>query len=123
MKQSLFEIVVIFLLLALVVACGRAGPAGPIGPKGAPGQTIQGPVGPSGAPGTGVSTIQFCPGYTTTYPTTFPEYGICIGNNLYAVYYDGKNTWLAEIVPGYYASTSTSAPCDFTVGADCTVSQ
>lgn len=82
---------------------------------------IAGPQGPQGKPGTGVSKIQFCPGYTTTYPTTFPEYGTCIEGQLYAVYWDTHNAWEALIVPGYYKSTSTSAPCNFTVFDNCTV--
>lgn len=70
-----------------------------------------------------VTTVSFCSSsgnnVVTNYPVTFPEYGICIDSILYAVYWDGKSAWLAEIVPGYYASTSTSAPCNFTVLADC----
>jgi hypothetical protein len=65
--------------------------------------------------------VQFCTGYTTTYPSVFPEFGFCINSQIYAVYWDGKNAWEGEIVPGYYDSTSTSAPCDFTVSAGCEV--
>lgn len=85
-----------------------------------------GAVGATGAPGvdtTPIEMVQFCSGYTTSYPATFPEYGACVAGMLFAVYWDGRNAWLSEVVPGYYASTSTSAPCNFTVGDNCAVSQ
>lgn len=68
-----------------------------------------------------VTMVQFCPGYTTTYPSTFPEFGICISGNIYAVYWDSSNSWLSEVVPGQYLSTSTSAPCTFTVLSNCQI--
>lgn len=84
--------------------------------NGAPGQQGQ-----QGLPGTATTAVQFCPGYTTTYPSSFPEFGFCSQGSIYAVYWDGHNAWLAEVVPGYYASTSTSAPCNFHVAANCVV--
>jgi len=101
---------------------GSPGPQGSPGLNGLPGPT--GPVGPQGVPGvpgTVTTTVQFCPNASGAYPSSFPEYGLCINNSLYAVYWDGKNAWLAEVYPGYYASTSTSAPCDFTVLTNCEV--
>lgn len=102
-----------------------------IGQPGAPngGSLISCPDGTSqvvlnGSPGTNgssIAMIQFCPGYTTTYPAIFPEFGVCSSNNIYAVYYDKTNAWLAEIAPGYYSSTSTNAPCNFMVGPDCEI--
>lgn len=83
---------------------------------------LQGVQGVAGQNATPVSVVQFCSGYTTTYPGSFPEQAICVDNELLAVYWDGSNAWLAEIVPGYYASTSTSAPCNFTVEANCVIS-
>lgn len=83
----------------------------------------QGPPGPPGTNGTSVIPVQFCPGYTGQYPTTFPEFGLCIGGSLYGVYWDSFNSWLAEVYPGTYKSTSTTAPCDFTVGPNCQVTQ
>jgi hypothetical protein len=68
-----------------------------------------------------LTTVQFCPNYTVKYPSTFPEFGIVIDNTIYAVYWDGTNAWLTEVPPGNYASTSTSAPCNFTVNNDGTV--
>jgi|SRR5581483_6447705 len=91
--------------------------------NGSVGQTgAQGNQGRDGTDATPVSAVQFCAGYTTTYPSSFPEFGLCLGSDLYAVYWDGRNAWLSEVVPGYYASTSTSAPCDFTVKANCQIS-
>lgn len=107
-------------------ADGEAGPTGAPGQKGDTGDVgptgPQGPQGDAGAPGTVVTQVQFCPGYVTTYPSTFPEFGLCISSHLYAVYWDKHNAWLAEVMPGYYASTSTNAPCNFHVAASCQVS-
>jgi hypothetical protein len=74
-------------LLILLTGCGKEGPAGAQGiqgSQGSPGQT--GPAGPKGADGTVISTVQFCPGFTPTYPSHFPEYGLCISNVMYGVY-------------------------------------
>jgi hypothetical protein len=87
-------------------------------------QGIPGLNGPQGIPGLNAApttAVQFCPGYTPTYPTTFPESGLCVGGNIYAVYWDGTNAWLSLIPPGHYASTSTTAPCNFTVVAGCVI--
>lgn len=81
----------------------------------------QGQQGPSGVDLSSVSVVQFCSGYQTSYPNSFPEFGMCVNGNLYAVYWNGSDAWLAEIVSGYYASTSTSAPCNFTVTSGCNV--
>jgi Collagen triple helix repeat (20 copies) len=75
----------------------------------------------NGTNGTIISTVQFCSGYNSIYPSSFPEVGVCISGSIYAVYWDGRNAWLSEIVPGYYTSTSTSAPCNFTVQSNCTI--
>lgn len=82
----------------------------------------QGQQGPAGTDIASVSVVQFCTGYTTSYPGTFPEYGICIANKIYGVYWDHTNSWLAEVVPGAYNSTSTTAPCSFTVASGCLIS-
>lgn len=79
----------------------------------------QGQQGPQGVDLDSITMVQFCQGYTTTYPNSFPEFGMCVNNTLYAVYWDQHNSWLAQIAPGYYASTSTSAPCNFTVVSNC----
>lgn len=76
----------------------------------------------NGTPGVSpISFVQFCPSVTPTYPSMFPEVGICYNNSLYAVYWDKHNAWLSSIPNGYYKSTSTSAPCNFHV-VNCNVS-
>lgn len=95
--------------------------------NGSPG--LQGDKGDTGAPGatgqagTSITSVQFCPNFHLSYPSTFPEIGFCFNGDLYAVYWDkaNLNAWLTEIPPGYYASTSTSAPCNFTVLTGCSV--
>lgn len=108
---------------------GERGEQGPAGSIGLPGVSIvgpQGPVGPSGPTGlpgldtTPVTMIKLCLG-NTIYPSSFPEYAICISSKLYAVYWDGRNSWLAEIPSGSYRSTSTSVPCNFNVLPNCVV--
>lgn len=96
----------LFLFILFIPACGMPGPQGIPGP---PGEAAK------------IGMIKFCPGYDTVYPRTFPEFGMCISDVLYAVYWDKHNAWLAEAVPGRYESTSTSAPCSFTVGPKCKV--
>lgn len=95
---------------------GAQGVQGSVGPQGPQGNT-----GPEGPPGTQITTVQFCPGYIPTYPTTFPEIGICISGNLYAEYYDPPSSGLTLLTPGYYESTQTGAPCDFTVLSGCQI--
>jgi len=110
----------------IIVTCnGATGSQGASGTNGSNG--VNGTNGTNGVNGTNGSngtnavpttTVQFCPGYTQT---SYPEYGICINSNIYAVYWDGHNSWLALISPGYYASTSTNAACNFTVDTNCSV--
>lgn len=106
-------------------AAGPSGPAGSPGSNGAPGANGQngstGPQGPAGNNGTEVTMIQFCANQATVYPTAFPEYGFCIGNNIYATYWDGHNAWTAKVIPGHYSSTATGLMCSFTVTANCGV--
>jgi len=101
---------------------GQTGPQGIQGPQGETGQTGQtGATGQAGQNGTGIQTIQFCTSYSGTYPSVFPEYGFLIGGKLFAVYWDGVNAWESQVYPGTYESTSTSAPCNFIVNSDGTV--
>jgi len=90
---------------------GEQGQAGPQGPKGDPGQ-----------PGTQITTIQFCKGITPTYPSTFPEIGICLDNQLYAVY-SANGGFMVLVTPGTYSSNGINASCTFTVGPNCEVTQ
>lgn len=63
-------------------------------------------------------SIQFCPGVTPSYPTTFPEVGFCINNVLYAVY-SANNGFLTVIPTGYYNSNAIGSACSFTVIPNC----
>lgn len=99
---------------------------GATGLTGADGQTIIGPQGPAGSNGTNgidatpITIVQFCIA-TPSYPTSFPEVGICLGGNLYAVYsqYDG---FLVYVPPGVYHSHAVGSSCNFTVAANCQIS-
>lgn len=84
-------------------------------------QGIQGVAGVAGAPGTVVSTVQFCPG-ATSYAGEFNEVGFCIGGNIYAVY-SANDGFMSEIPPGEYSSDGINASCNFTVGANCSITQ
>lgn len=68
----------------------------------------------------GVTMVQLCTSYTTTYPNSFPEYAFCINGSLFATYWNGSQAFTAKIVPGEYASTSPDA-CSFNVLANCIV--
>lgn len=71
--------------------------------------------------GSQITAVQFCAGQVEQYPTSFPEYGLCLNNTLYAVYWDGHNSWLAQVAPGNYLSTATGLQCNFTITTGCTV--
>lgn len=129
MKKFLFISTLIFFLFA----CGDQylplpGPQGPKGDKGDTGnqgipgsQGFQGNPGIPGVPGTQITAVQFCVGYTPTYPSLFPEIGLCINGNLYAEYYAPPSSGLVLLLPGYYRSTQTGAPCNFTVKSNCII--
>ena len=128
------------LLFLVITACsdrintpGLQGPKGDAGKQGQTGQEgIPGPQGMPGMPGmpghdgrpgqdgTSVELIQLCPQFTGSYGS-FPEYAICVENRLFAVYWDGHNSWLAEIYPGSYSSTSSTNACSFTVEENCVI--
>lgn len=100
---------------------GEPGVAGSPGPQGSPGPIgVQGTPGVPGQDASGVTAVPLCTGQTV-YPTSFAEYGLCIGNNLFGIYWDGTNAWLTMLPPGNYTSTSTSVPCTLTIGASCSV--
>ena len=96
-------------LLALIMLAG----CGPQGPAGA--------TGPAGPPGSSWTPVQFCTNYTGTYSGPLPEFGFCVDGVIYATCWDGKNAWTCEVYPGNWDSTSTGAPCNFTVGPNCSV--
>jgi len=88
------------------------GAAGPSGPQGSPG--------PTGAPGTSVTVVQFCNKCTPIYPSDFPEIGLCLGGNLYAVYSENDG-FLTLVTPGNYYSNGINCSCNFTVKSNCEV--
>jgi len=129
MKVKIYLILCSLLgIMLLFQGCGVTGPTGGIGatgatgPQGPSGQdgTI-GPQGPRGADGTAITVVQFCAGATTTYPSDFPEQGLCINGNLYAVY-NFNVDYLALIAPGNYYSNAQGTSCNFKVSTNCVVS-
>ena len=100
---------------------GTDGTNGTNGATGATGQTgATGTNGTNGTNGTVITPVQFCTGDTGSYPSTFPEVGFCINNNLYAVY-SANGGFLTEVLPGTWSSDGINASCTFTVAADCKV--
>lgn len=112
---------VILILICALVGCGRKGDPGDTGQNGQAGAI--GAAGPRGADGTSVTPRQFCTAQSGSYPGSFPEYGLCINDELYAVFWSGGNSWLAKLYPGTYVSTATGLACTFTVAAHCMVHQ
>lgn len=118
---------------------GAAGSQGPQGPQGVPGTSctittvqvsssnpnggslIKCPDGTSSLVinGTIITPIQLCPG-PVSYPSSFPEFGYCIHNILYAVY-SVNGGFLTEIPSGTYSSSGVGVTCTFTVSANCGV--
>jgi hypothetical protein len=98
--------------IALPGATGPQGATGVVGPIG--------PPGPSGVNGTVGQPIELCGACEASYPQTFPEYGLCINNNLYGVY-SQNGGFLSILPPGAYSSDGINCSCAFTIGADCAV--
>lgn len=103
---------------------GDQGVSGGQGPSGANGLTIVGPQGPAGVAGVNgtnasIGIVPLCPGVSSY--GTFVEVGLCINNDLYAVYstHGGFMTYLA---PGNYSSNAVGSACNLTVSANCVVS-
>ena len=106
----------LFVLACLCLsACGQ-------GPQGIPGTNgMPSPMGPQYPGGSVITPVQFCPGSITSYPTTYAEVGLCINNNIWAVY-SANDGFLTEIVPGYYTSNAIGSSCNFTVLPNCVIS-
>lgn len=104
----------IALLLMLSACQGSKGDPGDKGAKGE--QGIQGQAGVNANPPT---VVQFCQGITPSYPTTFPEIGVCLQGKLYAVY-SANGGFLVYLPNGTYNSHGLNADCTFTV-SDCEV--
>ena len=66
-----------------------------------------------------ITMVQLCKG-TPSYGMFF-EFAQCIDHKLYAVYWNGKDAFLAELPPGEYRSTSTGLGCSFTVIKQCDI--
>lgn len=130
--MKLYLLIPIILSVGLVACRGPEGIQGDTvaGPKGSIGLT--GGNGPVGLPGTSglngsngtdatILTVQFCQGITPAYPSTFPELGFCISNQLYGVY-SANDGFMVLLPPGTYTSNGLNATCTFTVGENCQVS-
>lgn len=74
---------------------------------------IDGSNGTNGLNGTQITTIKFC-SHLPIYPSTFPEYGVCIDNMLYAVY-SANGGFLTYLPNGSYSSNGKNSACAFTV--------
>ena|ERR1017187_5690980 len=123
-----------FFLIVGIIGCdkstqGEPGKTGAVGPTG--NQGIQGMTGPQGSQGTAgspgqdatpVTAIQLCPNVAPVYPSTFPEWVLCIDNQLYGVYSDHGGFW-ALLPPGTYTSDGINASCTVVIGEGCQVSQ
>ena len=101
---------------------GTPGPRGSPGPAGSPGPKGEtGSEGPAGQDGTMITVVKFC-SETPSYPTTFPEVGLCINNSIFAVY-STNGGFLALIPPGRYTSNGVGSACNFTVYSNCVVTE
>lgn len=116
--KTLFIIVAILLASCAQGPQGIPGIPGNTGPIGETGAT--GPQGAAGADGTIIVPIQFCPGVTPTYPNKFPEYGLCINNQVYAVY-SANDGFLTLTPPGTYNSNAVGSNCNFKILVNCVI--
>jgi hypothetical protein len=73
-----------------------------------------------GTDATPVTWVQFCAGTTPSYPSVFPEGGLCIDGNIYAVY-SANGGFLTLVPPGEYSSDGVGSSCDFTILASCQI--
>jgi len=77
--------------------------------------------GVDGINGTVVTVQQFCPAsHVPSYPSTFPEVGMCIGGKMYGVY-SANGGFLVYMPPGVYSSNGINSSCTFTLSANCQV--
>jgi hypothetical protein len=76
-------------------------------------QGIQGPMGPQGPAGingTSVIPVKFCSASTAQ----FPEYGLKIGNDVFAVFWNNQ-AFLTKLPVGTYRTTTGNQDCNFTI--------
>ena len=77
---------------------------------------LQGAAGVAGAAGTVITVVQFCPGVTPSYPSTFPEVAFCIGGTLYGILNNNEAyQYLTSLPNGRYGSEGQGAPCSFNI--------
>lgn len=126
--RTIFKLLLFAFICPLLIAGCGSGPSGPTGQNGAPGangasRAIDGNLIVCGTTSIQFDyPVQFCSNYQTTYSNSFPEWGLCIQGQLYAII-DQPNgyDYLALIVPGEYESEATNAVCTFTVKPNCQV--
>lgn len=97
--------------------CPTGGVAIEVGTQTTP--VCNGAVGVPGVNAPSVNLMQLCPG-TPSYPSTFVEFGICIGSNLYAVY-SANGGFLTSLPSGAYYSNAIGSTCNFTVTSGCSI--
>ena len=132
MKNLLF--ITAALLLMLLTGCAvKKGDQGPAGANGF-GCTVSPATDNSGAlikcgdgssyfvkngqDATPVQMIQLCPNLQGSYPNNFPEFAFLIQGKYYATMNINNKSFIAQLYPGTYATTTNSANCAFTVTAD-----
>jgi hypothetical protein len=104
-----------------IVSNGPQGTQGIQGQQGVAGST--GPAGAQGIAGTSVVMVQFCSAsFVASYPSTFPESGLCIGGQLYGVY-SANGGFLSVLPPGAYSSDGINSSCNFTIATNCSITQ
>lgn len=100
------------------IASGLAGAPGISGSDGRDGTN-----GTNGQDATPITMVQFCDNsFTPTYPSVFPEFGLCVGGKMYGVYSTNGGFW-ALLPPGTYSSDGVNASCTFTIADDCGVTR
>lgn len=105
-------------MVAAVVCNGSNGSQGIAGLDGTNGTNgSNGTNGVDGINGTVVIPVQFCTGFTASYPNVFPESGLIIGGKMYGVY-SANGGFLVFMPPGTYSSNGINASCTFTLNAD-----
>lgn len=118
----------ILVILLVLVGCGKNdGSFYTVkGDKGDPGQSIVGPAGSPGLNGSNgqdaspITSVQLCGSCHASYPSTFPEIGLCINDKLYGVY-SANGGFMVEIIPGTYSSNGINCTCTLVVSAHCVV--
>lgn len=66
-----------------------------------------------------IKTVEFCPNLPPVIG--FVESGIYINNVLFAVYFDGTHTFLAQLIAGNFVTTD-GRNCHFTIDSNFNVS-